>query len=203
MFKFSTEILNNGLSYNDFLLFTENILAQKEQTTPYNDKFYLSYTDANFKRRKKVLDNILLNKKLYNELTENIQQWTWVILDEPWCGDASFTVPIFRAMEIASLGEITIRIFARDSYPEIMEQYLTNNGKAIPKLICLDKNLKELGTWGPRPTALAELVTSWKPENLDINEKIKRTHRWYIKDNGESVQKEFIENIKTWKKNEQ
>ena len=27
---------------------------------------------------------------------------------------------------------------------------------SIPKLICLDQNLKELGTWGPRPKFLQD-----------------------------------------------
>lgn len=201
MYNFTAEILEKASSYEEFSEQAEHILTTEVKTPPYDDKFFLSYTEANIKRRAKILSNIQLNKKLYNEISENIKQWTWVIIDEPWCGDASFIVPILRAIEIASLGEITIRIFGRDSFPEIMEQYLTNNGKAIPKLVCLNKNLKELGTWGPRPEALSNLVNEWKPENLDLNEKIKRVNRWYLKDAGESVQKEFIELIKNWKRN--
>lgn len=199
MFHFTQEILKKGLDYDDFIQLSDDILVQKEHLPPYDDPFYLSYTNANHRRRKKLLSEIMLHKKLYNELADGISNWTWIVIDEPWCGDASFIVPILKAMELAAGGDIEMKLFLRDEHPAIMEQYLTNNGKSIPKLICLDKNLNELGHWGPRPQNLSVLVKEWVDENIDMNEKIKRVNRWYHKDNGESVQKEFINLIKNWK----
>lgn len=203
MYNFTHQILEKALNYESFIDLTERILKADKHLPPYDQSFYRTYTEANHRRRIKILNNTELNKKLYNELTEGIDQWTWVVIDEPWCGDASFIVPLFRSMEIASMGDINLKIYLRDENPEIMEQYLTNNGKSIPILICLDKNLKELGTWGPRPQPLQKLIESWKPENIDLNEKIKRVHRWYQKDNGITLQKEFIDKIRTWKNKQQ
>lgn len=199
MYNFTHRILEKALDYQSFIDLTENILNAENHTPPYDESFYRTYTEANHRRRIKILNNNELHKKLYNELSEGINQWTWVVIDEPWCGDASFIVPFFKIMEIASMGDINLKIYLRDEYPEIMEQYLTNNGKSIPILICLDKNLNELGTWGPRPKPLQELIESWKPENIDLNEKIKRVHRWYQKDNGITLQKELIDKIRNWK----
>lgn len=199
MFQFTAEILNKGQDYEDFIKLSDQIIEQKASYSPYDDPFYLSYTNANHRRRLKILKDIMLHKKLYNELAEGIRNWTWVVIDEPWCGDASFIVPVLKAMELAAGGDIEMKIFLRDENPEIMEQYLTNNGKSIPKLICLDENLNELGHWGPRPQNLSLLVKAWMAEAIDMNEKIKRVNRWYHKDNSESIQKEFIDLIKYWK----
>lgn len=199
MFQFTADILNKGQDYEDFIELSNKIIVHKAPSAPYDDSFYLSYTNSNHRRRLKILKEIMLQKKLYNELADGIRNWTWVIIDEPWCGDASFIVPVLKAMELAAGGDIEMKIFLRDENPEIMEQYLTNNGKSIPKLICLDENLNELGHWGPRPASLTQFVKQWMMEGIDMNEKIKRVNRWYHKDNSESIQKEFIDLIKYWK----
>jgi hypothetical protein len=200
MYKFSREIISKALDFQGFLNYSEKIISENQpQCAPYNDTFFFSYTVACHKRRLKILNNIQLNKKLYNEISDGISNWTWILIDEPWCGDASFIDPILQAMSIASMGEINMKIILRDENPEIMEQYLTDNSKSIPKLICLDSGLNELGTWGPRPEKLQHLVKNWMQEKIDMNEKIKRVHRWYKNDNSLEVQKEFIDLIKYWK----
>lgn len=200
MYAFNEAIIESGKSYDEFEAYSERIVAKEITDAPYDKEFYYSYTVANAKRGAKLLANMQLNKKLYNELTEGIEGWYWILLDEPWCGDASFSVPVLRAMELAADGDIGMKIFLRDKHHEIMEHYLTNKGMAIPKLVCLNKDLVELGTWGPRPQALGKLVNEWKIEGIDNDEKLKRVHKWYRKDNSESIQKEFIDAIRKWKK---
>jgi hypothetical protein len=200
MYQFSCEILDKAMSYPAFIEYTQSVINIPPDKAPYLNPEIISYTEANLRRRKKIADTLQLEKKLYNELYEGIGNWTWVLLDEPWCGDSSFIAPYIYAMSLASAGDIELKILLRDTYPEIMEQYLSNNGKAIPKLICLDKGLNELGTWGPRPEKLQHLVKDWVQEGIDMNEKIKRVYRWYKADNGNEIQKEFLINIRNWKK---
>lgn len=201
MYQFTQELLKDMMSYEDFTAYAQSVLDKKITTAPYDNQDYFQYTEVNYNREKKSLRNFQLDKKLYNVISEGINEWTWVLINEPWCGDGSFIQPVLYAMSLASGGSIDFKIVLRDQNPDIINAYLTNGGKAIPKLVCLDKNLNELGSWGPRPIVLQDLFNEWKKEeDFDLNTKIKKVNRWYIKDKNESIQEEFIALIKTWKK---
>ena len=86
----------------------------------------------------------------------------------------------------------------RDENDELMQQYLTNGGKSIPKLIAVSEDLeKELFTWGPRPAEAVQLVIDLKAKYGGITEEVKEAlQKWYIEDKGISLQNEMIELIK-------
>lgn len=201
MYKFTPEIINKLLSQEEYIQFSEDIVTKKYTDAPYNDELYYQYTEVNFNRANKAIRNFQIDKKLYNAVSEGVNDWTWVLISEPWCGDASFIQPVVYAAALASGGAINFKVALRDNNHDIMNSYLTNGGMAIPMLICLDKNLNELGTWGPRPQALKEEFEEWKKlPDFDINTKIKLLNRWYIKDKDQHIQTELIDLIKTWKK---
>lgn len=200
MFKFTKEILEDSLTHNEFMDFTKSILESDVKESPYDKEAYINYTTVNYNRSEKILRNFQLDKKLYNLLSEDVQEWTWVLLSEPWCGDASFIQPVIYAMSLAAGESIDFKIILRDKHPEIMEHFLTNGGMAIPKLVCLDKDLNTLATWGPRPTELQDQFNEWKKDpEFDTNTKIKMVNRWYIKDKNQNIQKEFIQLVKNMK----
>lgn len=203
MYEFTENSLAEMLSHDEYIALTEKILTQKSQEEPYNKAFYLDYTKVNHERILKILKTITLEKKVYNALNEGIQQWTWILITEPWCGDASFIHPVLYAMTIASNESIDFKIVLRDKNHELMNHFLTNGGMAIPILICLDAKKNVLGSWGPRPNALQEKLEEWKiafGEEFTLEEKIKQVNRWYIKDKSESTQTELLAKIKQWKK---
>jgi hypothetical protein len=86
---------------------------------------------------------------------------------------------------------IQVHFLLRDENLHLMDQYLTNGGRSIPKLIALDTNtLEELFNWGPRPAAAQDLFLELKSQGLDYAEPI---HAWYAKDKGQHAQKEIID----------
>lgn len=202
MIKFTKEVLAKALSHDEYFELAKNIIDRAEKQKPYDNEAYLNYTISNIQRAEKIIRNFQLDKKLYNNLSDGIQDWTWVLLTEPWCGDSSFIEPVLYAMSIAAAGEIDFKILLRDENQEIMNQFLTNGGMAIPMLVCLDKELNVLGTFGPRPTALQEQFSEWQKDGMVavLEDKIKLTYRWYHKDKNESIQKEFIRLVREWKK---
>ncbi|HEX9728466.1 MAG TPA: thioredoxin family protein [Gemmatimonadales bacterium] len=112
-----------------------------------------------------------------------------LVIAEDWCGDASNTVPI-----LAKLGDVAscleMRIVRRDQHPELMDHYLTNGARAIPIVIALDADSRELGHWGPRPADLQ----AWAIAHRDMPsaERYKQTRAWYAKDRGGSVLREVL-----------
>ena len=112
---------------------------------------------------------------------------------EDWCGDASSTVPV-----LAKLGDLAhcleLRVIERDKNPEVMDHYLTNGARAIPIVIVLDQDFRELGHWGPRPRELQAWVMQHK-DSMPKKERFLHVRRWYAKDRGMSTMREVLEEI--------
>ncbi len=102
---------------------------------------------------------------------------------------------------MAESPNITVGYLLRDENPELMNAYLTNGGRSIPKLICLrTRDLVELGTWGPRPAGLQNQMTAWRGENLTLADAVERAQRWYNDDHTQSIQAELLTLVRGWSK---
>ena len=195
-----SDYLNKTISFEDYLQLTKDILEEKmPRTGIYSNDSTFRYTLSNLERMNRVMQNIVLNQKLYNALSELKEEWIWVVISEPWCGDASWGTSAL-AMIAQCSDKIDFRILLRDAYPEMIKQYHTNGSESIPKLICLRKNdLFEMGTWGARPQVLQQLVMDFKNSaNFDYRESVRKIHTWYAEDMTRSTQQELYELVKQW-----
>lgn len=76
----------------------------------------------------------------------------WLVLTEHWCGDASQILPVLNTITELSNGKIEMKLVYRDQNDALMNAYLTNGSRSIPKLIQADAKYNVTGIWGPRPT---------------------------------------------------
>jgi len=194
-------VLAETISFEEYLKLTSDILEEKVPRAGIylNDKTF-RYTLSNQKRMKNVLDNIVLNQKLYNLISGLEENWIWLVITEPWCGDASWGVPALCMIASAS-DKIDFRILLRDAHPEIIKAYQTAGSDSIPKLVCLrQSDLKVLGAWGPRPKQLHEMVLKFiDTPNFDYRESVRMLHAWFEEDMTKSTQEEIIDCVKDWK----
>jgi hypothetical protein len=98
-------------------------------------------------------------------------------------------------MEIESNGKIEMKLVLRDENETLMNHFLTNKSKAIPKLIIIDKETGSVvGDWGPRPQGAVNLIEAYKAEFGSIDETVKANLQlWYLHDKGLSTQNEIIQ----------
>ncbi len=82
--------------------------------------------------------------------------------------------PKISPTSIANHNEnIKIRYILRDENPEVMDDYLTNGGRSIPKLVALEEDtLEEQFTWGPRPQEVQQKMLDYKanPESMSAED---------------------------------
>lgn len=135
-------------------------------------------------------------KNIFSQIT-NPQQW--IVITESWCGDSAQIVPVIA--KLAQLNNnIDLKLLLRDSNLDYMDLYLTNGGRAIPKLIVYDENNEELFQWGPRPKAAQDLFSKLKSEGMQKPDINKELHLWYGRNRGKEVELEIVtkisENIK-------
>lgn len=173
----------------------QDILSGENSSYPYDSDDYVNYVKMNQARIKRW------NKtgKLLPEATESIknikQPMNWVLITEPWCGDAAHSHAfIDKLARLNSNIELTIQ--NRDAANSEIDQYLTNGGKSIPKLIVRDAEGNDLFSWGPRPKEAQALAMRLKVnESMSADEKKRALQSWYNKDKGRSIQEELVELI--------
>lgn len=91
-----------------------------------------------------------------------------LVITEDWCGDAMMNNAILR--KIADAADLDVHCVYRDENVELMDRYLTNGGRSIPKYIILSEEGQVLGDWGPRAPKVQEVVDEKKsvlPEKED------------------------------------
>jgi len=91
-----------------------------------------------------------------------------LVITEDWCGDAMMNNAILR--KIADAADLDVHCVYRDENLELMDRYLTNGGRSIPKYILLSEDGQVLGDWGPRASKVQEFVDEKKsvlPEKED------------------------------------
>lgn len=187
----------NSLAYNDYLTLIDEKIAQKASTGHEQNQMLTDFTKLNRARMKRLDKTQQILPELEIITKEITDKQVWLVLTESWCGDAAQNVPVLQKLaEMNPL--IDLRLVLRDDNDELMQKYLTNGGKSIPKLIAVSADLeKELFTWGPRPAAAQVEVKRLLDENGGFNEKVKEGIQiWYNHDKGISMQHELMELLK-------
>ncbi len=120
-------------------------------------------------------------------------QWRLLALVEGWCGDAANTIPVLaRLAEV--LPEVELRVLYRDENPDLMDLHLTAGSRAIPVVMVLDDEFREVGWWGPRPAPLQEIFDrDLRP--LTPAERYPKLRAWYARDRGRTTLDEILERI--------
>lgn len=187
--------LENAISYPEYRTLVHDILADGKSTGSIQSEALTNYSLLNDRRMKRLDKTIKITdetKVVFKSITE---EQTWLVLTEGWCGDAAQNLPVIHKLA-AENENIALKIVLRDEHLELMDLFLTNGGRSIPKVIVLDtqNNLKH--TWGPRPTLATKIMAEYKAENGSIDAQFKQDLQvWYNKNKGLSVQEDFVKMI--------
>lgn len=195
---FTPEIVENALSYKAYRTLIDELLEDGKVTGDKQSEALAEYTKMNVHRMNRLDKRTELNDSLKQKLEALDTEMIWLVLTEGWCGDAAQNVPVINKIAEES-PNIELGFLLRHQYEAIMDQYETNGARSIPKLIALDaENLKELGTWGPRPAEAQRLVYEEWIDNLPRKEWAEKLHKWYAENGTQDIQEEFEELITEW-----
>lgn len=194
--------LENSYSYESYLELLNRLFEAGKTTGEDHSEAMLNYAKMNLYRMNRLNKTIKLSEEILKAIEQTNEPQTWLVISEGWCGDAAQNIPALAKIAAES-DHINLKIILRDENLEIMDRFLTNGGRSIPKLIVLNsKTLKVLGTWGPRPSIAQEMVKEFKKiPNGDYQEFQKELQLWYTKDKSNALQEEFVQLIKEWDMN--
>ncbi len=202
-----TEILSGtlqqSLDYRSYRKLLDSLMSEEKTTGENQDDWLVDYAKLNIHRMNRLDKTWKPAESLEQRLLAIESSLTFLTITEGWCGDAAQIVPIIELMANTN-PMITHRLVLRDEHPELMDQFLTNGTRSIPKTIIIDNaTAKVLGSWGPRPTGAAALLKALKLQSgLPKEEQYNQLHGWYAKDKGEQTATEFLDAVEQGLKNQ-
>ncbi len=181
--------LQKGISYNQYKQQMAEDLALNA------DLKIKEYINLNQRRMHRVEKTYVPSSEIITQVNKLKHKTYWLILTEHWCGDASQTLPALSTIAELSAGKIEMKLVYRDQNDELMNAYLTNGTKSIPKLIQLDEHLNVIGIWGPRPSVAQKLVKELKSNPATAAGYANELHLWYAKNKQQDLEKEVAKLI--------
>lgn len=168
--------LGQGLAPNNFI---KNMEKNKEAFQSWYDSFrWNSEEDQEFFQSFQFRDDIRC-----------------IILAAEWCGDVVRNVPpVLRALEET---QIPVEILIMEDHLDVMDQFLTMGGRAIPIVIFTDTGGLVLEQWGPRPEHVQSVMRDFKNKYPDreapeYQEKIKEARSEMMKQYGEGSEYQHV-----------
>ena len=184
--------LLKGLTYKEYRNKIKTLLQQGLSTGAEQSEDLLNYSLLNDKRMDRLDKTLKISEETYNSINNLSKKFTFLVIAEGWCGDAAQILPVLNKVAEVS-ANIDLKIVLRDENDELMNQFLTNGSKSIPKTIIIDEDKNVVNSWGPRPEIATKMVQDYKAKNGVIDAEFKKDLQiWYNKDKGNSTQEDLI-----------
>ncbi|MEQ3656547.1 MAG: thioredoxin family protein [Dokdonia sp.] len=181
------ESLVNSMGYSHYSELVKDLVSKGESTGPEQTEQRIEFTKLNASRMRRLDKTIKIPKDAVNTFQRINEKQTWLVILESWCADGAQTIPILN--KICDVNpNLDLKVVLRDEYPELMNLFLTNGTRSIPKMIILDSDNNVLNTWGPRSRAATKMVEAYKNQNGGIDASFKKFLQvWYNNDKGEAI----------------
>lgn len=168
--------------------------GQRAENPDASDE-HAEYYELGLQRMNRTLKTFKIQEGQLESLKAKNFNGKILIISEPWCGDASATVPaVSRFFEAAGK---EVKIFLRDSDLSLIDQFQTNGTQSIPKILILNEDFSVKNVWGPRPKYGMELLKKFKenPEAYPREEFYNDLQIYYAKNRGKDVIDEILDLI--------
>jgi len=187
-------LLTESLSYPQFVALTAQLVEEKRTTGADQSEAYVEYTRMCLQRMLRWNKTAKVSESMQALMKSIARPQLWVVITEAWCGDGAQSIPyLAKLAELNPL--ITLRFLFRDEHPELMDAYLTNGNRSIPKLVATTSDFQhQLFIWGPKPKHLMELHAAFKrnPEGRNYPSLLEEMHLWYAKNKHQDLEAELI-----------
>ncbi len=186
--------IDESMTYSGYRALMGNLVDAGKTTGANQSDFYVKVTALNESRMKRLDRKATMSEGLSAALEKISKEWFILALTEAWCGDAAQILPVVNKVAEGN-SKLKLRLILRDEHLELMDLFLTDGGRSIPKFLFVDSHSMEVVMeWGPRPSYAQEMAMEYKymeEPKEDYNAFNTRLHTWYARDKTASTQAEL------------
>lgn len=184
--------LAKSVSYQGYRKTVSDLLLAGKSTGPNQSAELLNYSTLNDARMNRLDKKTKLTDSTIETLKNTKATQTWLFITESWCGDAAQIAPVIHKMSLENTN-VALKVVLRDENEALINQFLTNGSKSIPKLVVLDQNNEVISSWGPRPSIATKMVNDYKEKHGGLDADFKKELQvWYNKNKGENIQEDVV-----------
>lgn len=182
------EYWQKALSFEEYM----QISQERAENNPIESDPYQEYYELGLTRTNRTLKTFKVDADQISGIQSKSFTGKILIISEPWCGDASATVPAVTKFFQAAGNEV--KIFLRDSDESLINQFLTDGSQSIPKVLILNDDFSVKNVWGPRPKFGLDLLQKFRdhPETYAREEFYNDLQVYYSKNRGKDAIEEII-----------
>ncbi len=182
------ELINKSYTYSQYKELVSQLITDKKTTGNTQSENYIAFTKLNAERVKRIEKTSMIDDDVKNIFEAIEKDLIFLVIAEAWCGDVAQNLPVIEKL-VRLNPKLELRIILRDENDDVMQQFLTNGGKAIPVCLIIDKNdLTVLAKWGPRPIPAQEIMRQHKQNPVgSYDEASKKIQLWYAGDKGRAT----------------
>lgn len=188
------EVIRKGMTYQEFRELVADLARENGTTGPEQTDAYKHYTGLNDRRMRRWDKTFKLSDEDKTRIADYSRKVVWLVITESWCGDAAPSLPVMNRM--AEINDrINLRIILRSEYPRIMDMFLTDGKRSIPKLIVIDTvDMEVINTWGPLPSHANLLAMDYRKEHGSLSAAFKEDlQQWFNADKGKNTLEDLLE----------
>ncbi|WP_420603876.1 thioredoxin family protein [Flagellimonas sp.] len=186
--------ISEGMSYDEYRDLVHQLAVHGQTTGGEQLESLVNYTELNDRRMNRWDKTLKVPSEIQERISNVNSKLTFLVLSESWCGDAAPSLPVIN--KISELNpNIDFKIVLRDENPELMDDFLTNGSRSIPKMIIWDNEEERVvEEWGPRPSIATQMVEAFKKEHGSLTSEFKQALQvWYNKDKGQNTLSDISE----------
>lgn len=198
--KRKSELVANHLEKAmDYITYRALVAEHVEKGTssgPEQSEALTNYTLLNHTRMKRLDKTVRISEEIQNKFKSFKGRQTWLVITESWCGDAAQSMPAMNALAELTPG-IDVKVVLRDDNLPLMDAFLTQGSRSIPKLIVWDHETKQVtADWGPRPSKATKMVIDFKAEYGRLTPEFKQDLQvWYNRDKTHNIVEDLAQLI--------
>lgn len=192
------EYIEKAMTFAEYEILIDGLLAEGKTTGTNQSEAMVNYGRLNRQRMHRLEKTVFLDEGVREAVRKVTRPMIWLIITEGWCGDAAQNIPAIEKIA-AENDKIRTLYILRDENLDLMDSFLTNGARSIPKLAMLDADtLEVLGSWGARPAPAQTLFEEMKTNRTEKAVILEEMQRWYNFDKTRSLQHEFAKLVQAF-----
>src|SRR5690606_25609974 len=88
--------IKNMMKFEEYLDHFDSILNSKNPEAPYDNPEYFQFAKLNWSRTQRWLKKGVVLPEVAEKIKAINTPQHWIVITEPWCGDAAQCVPFFQ-----------------------------------------------------------------------------------------------------------
>ncbi|NQV72543.1 thioredoxin family protein [bacterium] len=182
--------LNNPLSVDQYMSQWRATNSLPLKGLDKIERRYRFYSKYNLERQERVESEWLPSPTFMKEVDGIVGPLTFFFVTDDWCIDSAYSLPLLQWIS-SRKKDIQLIIGLKNDNLQVLDEYLTDGARSIPKLIIENQAGEIVAVWGPQPEEIRLIRKNLMDNQAEGSVVSGTTIEWYANSGVLEVEKEL------------